>query len=152
MHLVDETLRLIRAGWLPFSGVVSPAVYKTLNCPQSKKARWFESAAPSGAALYQCLGCSRVCTLRDEPGMQARLPIYTPLPVIPRDDLPGLTAGEMLQRMEVLRWDQAAFVLNIGKSEFYRLVQEGALTRAGPERPVRVTSASVRALLDQRPE
>lgn len=141
MNVYDDLLRALRDGWRPFRGHVDGSVYGRLDCRRSSRARWL-----TRDDAYLCLGCDRRCAVADGDGMQRALPVDTPLPDLGPEDLPYLTAAQMLHAFEVFKVAQLEYILNLSRAEVYRCIADGRLEKVS-DRPVRVSKASVLAAL-----
>lgn len=142
MSLIDDVLRVLADGYLPYRGAIEGAVFETLRCPDFRRARWF---AREGRHL--CLGCARRCAWAGA-GFQAVLPLARDArPAgLAYGQLPYVTAEELLAAKTVLRVDEAAFCLNVSERTVRDMIDSARLDRL-PDLPVRVTTASVRAAL-----
>ncbi|WP_415714431.1 DNA-binding protein [Maridesulfovibrio sp.] len=126
-----RTLRkLLADGFEQYNGIIDPAVYERLECPDPKKAYWVCSWP-----ILHCLGCRKRCTPKDISGFQVTLPMPEEL------TYEGLTAPQLLKK-KLLRVDEAAFCLNISHSLVRKWAKCGKLD-ATINKPVRVTSESV---------
>ncbi|MEG6550335.1 DNA-binding protein [Desulfocurvibacter africanus] len=138
---LDELLKILQAGYLPYRGQIQPTVYQNLDCPKPRRARWFVRQDK-----HVCLGCARQCALVNPEGFELVLPISLKKRVKSCFAyLPQVSAQQLLESKLLLRVDEAAFVLNISESEVRNYVDEGRL-EAHPEPPLRVTVKSVRRL------
>ncbi|MEG6550427.1 DNA-binding protein [Desulfocurvibacter africanus] len=136
---LDELLKILQAGYLPYRGHVQSEVYQGLDCPKPRRARWFVQVDK-----HVCLGCAKQCALVSPEGFELVLPVSMKKRVKSCFAyLPQVNARQLLESKLLLRVDEAAFVLNISESEVRNYVDEGRLT-AHPEPPLRVTVESVR--------
>jgi len=142
MSLIDDVLKTLADGYVPYRGAIEGGVFEGLRCPDFRRARWF-----TREGRHLCLGCARRCAWAG-PGFQAVLPLARDQrPAgLAYGQLPYVTAEELLAAKAVLRVDEAAFVLNVSERTVRDLIDSAKLDRL-PDLPVRVTTASVRAAL-----
>lgn len=177
--LVKEIAALYNNGWRPFSGHIAHAVYEGLPCgrvrtegTQQLPLATLQDVAPDNDAAaapraanakparaekrpapywffcgdaYLCLGCARRCALTRPRGFQLLLELrYNTT----RDKY-TLTPQEMVQKLNQLTVEQAAYCLNISRNQVYHWVREGKLPRSNTE-VMRIPVAAVRELLQER--
>jgi hypothetical protein len=137
---LDELLKILQAGYLPYRGHVQSEVYQSLDCPKPRRARWFVHGDK-----HVCLGCAKQCALVNPEGFELVLPVSLKKRVKACFAyLPQVSARQLLESKLLLRVDEAAFVLNISESEVRNYVDEGRLA-AHPEPPLRITVGSVKS-------
>jgi len=137
-RLIEDLLVLLDQGYAPYTGNVDGRVYARHSCPRPEKAAWF-----TRAGRYICLGCARRCPQADAIGFQLSLPGVRRGFQVAFAMLPSVTAQDLVRSKALLRVDEAAYVLNVSRSQVYQMIAEGKLDRHEDE-PVRVTAESVR--------
>lgn len=132
-HL-KEFADLYAKGFRPYTGEVLETVYEKLKCWKQKQAYWVVSWP-----LLYCFGCDRRCCPRTPEGFQVVLPTVE----AKRFGEFGISPAEMVAAKSLLRADEAAYCLNVSRSQVYTLAAEGKLVRH-KEQPWRVTAESVK--------
>lgn len=145
-RLIDDLLAVLDQGYAPYTGAVDGKVYARHSCPRPDKSAWF-----TRRGRFICLGCARRCSQAHAKGFQAVLPGMRWGVKVAYACLPAITAEELLRAKPLLRAEEAAYVLNISRSQVYQLIATGRLDRHEDD-PVRVTSASVREELERLAE
>lgn len=135
---IEDLLALLARGYAPYGGEIAGCVYARLRCPRPEKAIWFKRGQQ-----YVCLGCARRCSQAHGEGFQLVLPGVRRGFQVAFAMLPSVSAEDLLRSKSLLRVDEAAFVLNVSRSQVYQMIAEGKLDRHEDE-PVRVTAESVR--------
>ena len=152
MQKTLDRMQLLDNGFVPYSGTVAKESYDKLGCPatQRKKAEWYVLPKTKNRmrTRYICLGCKKRCTEFESE--------HWPSFVLKNQDRPGrvifmevdrITVDELLNIKKVLRIDEAAYALNIGKTKVFEMLQDGRLEQVKGT-PARVTTESVRRLLE----
>lgn len=131
-RLFKEYSELYAKGFRPYKGEVMADVYQRLGCRTPEKAFWI-----CRWPLLYCFGCKHRCTPTPE-GFQMILPDEG----VKRQGRFNITPLEMVKAKTLLRADEAAYCLNVSRSQVYALAAEGKLIRH-LDTPFRVTSESV---------
>ncbi len=136
--VIEDLLSLLGQGYAPYHGTVDGLVYERLRCHRPEKASWL-----SHGRRFVCLGCSKRCADATGEGFQAVLPSVRRGWQVAFAVLPQVTVEQLLQAKPLLNVEEAAFVLNVGRTTIYEMIRSGKLDRH-PDDPVRVTVASLR--------
>lgn len=123
MSVIDDVVTLINNGWRIFQGEVEQAVYEKQHCPVLQNRRVYPKWFFLGDK-YVCVGCSKRCSLVRPEGFQARLELL--YPEEPKSPF-LLTPQEMLARLRFLTVEQAAYCLNVSKSQIYKMIRNAEL-------------------------
>lgn len=144
MNMVDAVLRVLAQDYVPFRGTVEQWVYEELGCRVPGKARWFSHPERP----WICLGCQMACLASSQAGFQLMLPAHrTQRARVAFQDIPAVSVEQILTLKSVLPVAEAAYCLSVSERHIYDMIDDGRLEQAGDDRPVRVTTASVRARL-----
>ncbi len=123
MSVIDDVVTLVNSGWRIFQGEIDRKVYEERSCPSLRNRRltprWFFYGDK-----YICIGCSKRCSLVRPEGFQARLELL--YPEKPKSPF-LLTPDEMLSRLRFLTVAQAAYCLNVSKSQIYKMIRNAVL-------------------------
>ena len=141
-----DIVYLLDKGFRPYDGDVPPQFYAEKKCKSYKRAEWLTRpwSDDHQHTRFICLGCNRRCAAVDPAGWPLLLPIgqQTRPGVVAFIEASRLSADDLLKVKRVLRVDEVAFILNIGKTKVFELIQEGQLDVL-QDSPTRVTSESV---------
>ncbi|WP_321402669.1 DNA-binding protein [Maridesulfovibrio sp.] len=133
-----RTLRKMLAdGFEQYNGVIDPAVYERLECPDPKKAYWV-----CNWPILHCLGCRERCTPKDIRGFQMTLPSPEPTVIKWQEKV------NTLLKKRFVRPAEAAFCLDVSERHVRDLVDEGILVRH-IRPPLRITAESVKAEMER---
>lgn len=138
MSIIDDVLTLLSKGYLPYQGNVEGHVYESLGCGPRRKPRWFWKDRK-----YVCLGCTKRCSLVDPVGFELMLPVTYQTKKLAFASLPAVSAWDLVTKKALLTIPEVAFVLSIGKSKVWEMIQEGRLEKHPDSPPARVTADSV---------
>ncbi|WP_029896844.1 hypothetical protein [Desulfohalovibrio reitneri] len=140
-----EILCLLDRGFVPYHGEVDPAVYERLGCTKRRQAQWFVRGQ-----RFLCLSCARRCALVNPPGFQLVLAQRSaPSRRLAYQEVPQITVDQLLSQGRPLRVDEAAWATALSERQVRYLVEDGTLERVGDDRPLRISSRSVRSYLGQ---
>jgi hypothetical protein len=130
---LKEFADLYAKGFRPYTGEVSAIVYERLGCAKPQAAYWICSWP-----ILHCFGCSKRCTPKRPEGFQVVLPCKDNGYNMKFD----ITPTQMVRSKTLLRADEAAYCLNVSRSQVYALAAEGKLVKH-LDLPFRVTAESV---------
>ena len=141
-----DIIYLLEKGFRPYEGEVPAQFYASKKCKTYKRAEWLTRpwSDEHQHTRFICLGCNRRCSAVDPDGWPLLLPIgpQTRPGAVAFIEATRLTADELLKVKRVLRVDEVAFILNVGKTKVFEMIQDGRLAVL-PDSPTRVTSESV---------
>ncbi|KHK02796.1 hypothetical protein [Desulfovibrio sp. TomC] len=137
MSIIDDVLTLLGKGFLPYQGHVDGSVYEPLGCGK-RKPRWFWKERK-----YVCLGCAKRCSLVDPAGFELMLPVTYQTKKLAFASLPAVSARELVTKKVLLTIPEVEFVLSVGRSKVWEMIQEGRLDKHPDSPPARVTAESV---------
>ncbi|QAZ66753.1 helix-turn-helix domain-containing protein [Solidesulfovibrio carbinolicus] len=144
MSIIDDVLKLLDKGYLPYQGQIEGHVYEPLGCGPKRKPRWFWKERK-----YVCLGCVKRCCLVDPVGFELMLPVTYQTKKLAFASLPAVSARELVTKKAWLTIAEVAFVLSIGRSKVWEMIQEGRLEKHPDSPPARVLTESVRKELER---
>lgn len=139
MSVVDDVLALLTKGFLPYTGHVEGAAYAALSCGPKRKPRWFFRDRK-----FVCLGCGKRCSVVDPVGFELVLPVTFKTKKLVYALLPAVSAYELVTKKALLTIPEVEFVLSIGRTQVYDMIEEGLLQQHPVSPPARVTAESVR--------
>ncbi len=139
MSVVDDVLALLAKGFLPYAGHVEGDAYAALGCGPRRRPRWFYRDRK-----FVCLGCSKRCSVVDPIGFELVLPVTFQAKKLVFAQLPAVSAKELVTKKALLTVPEVEFVLSIGRSRVWEMIQEGRLEKHPDSPPARVTAESVR--------
>ncbi|HML52879.1 MAG TPA: hypothetical protein PKC79_02170 [Solidesulfovibrio magneticus] len=139
MSVVDDVLSLLTKGYLPYAGLVEGDAYAALGCGPKRRPRWFFRDRK-----FVCLGCAKRCSVVDPVGFELVLPVTFKTKRLVYAQLPAVSAHELVTKKALLTIPEVAFVLSIGRSQIYDMIEEGTLVQHPVSPPARVTAESVR--------
>ncbi|HML61319.1 MAG TPA: hypothetical protein PKD41_10520 [Solidesulfovibrio sp.] len=138
MSVVDDVLALLAKGYLPYTGHVEGSAYAALSCTK-RNPRWFYQDRK-----FVCLGCTRRCSLVDPVGFELVLPVTMRSKKLVYAALPAVSARELVTKKVLLTIPEVEFVLSVGRTRVWEMIQEGRLDKHPDSPPARVTAESVR--------
>lgn len=142
MSIIDDVLKLLDKGYLPYKGQIEGYVYEPLGYGPKRKPRWFWKERK-----YVCLGCVKRCCLVDPVGFDLMLPVTYQTKKLAFASLPAVSAWDLVTKKALLTIPEVAFVLSIGRSKVWEMIQDGRLEKHPDSPPARVTVESVKAAL-----
>lgn len=145
MSIIDDVLKLLDKGFLPYQGHVEGHVYESLGCGSTRKPRWFWKDRK-----YVCLGCTKRCSLVHPVGFELMLPVSYQTKKLAFARLPAVSAWDLVKKKALLTIPEVAFVLSIGRSKVWKLIQDGRLEKHPDSPPARVTTESVKRELNKQ--
>lgn len=89
------------------------------------------------------LGCAKRCSLFDPAGFEL-MPVTYQTMKLAFASLPAVSAWELVAKKALLTIPEVEFVLSIGRSKVWEMIQEGRLDKHPDSPPARVTVESVR--------
>lgn len=140
--LIQDVVKLTKAGWRPYNAQPDRSVYEKLGCSlvlRGKKPFWFVRED-----VFCCLGCATHCCLTRPAGFPLPLPL--PVRYVMPDRPYALTPAEMVERKNLLTVREASYCLNVSERQVYDWLAEGRLV-ALKERPIRVRSTEIKAMM-----
>jgi len=138
MSVVDDLLALLARGYLPYTGHVEGSAYAALGCTK-RSPRWFFQDRK-----FVCVGCSKRCSLVDPVGFELVLPVTMRSKKLVYAALPAVSAKELVTKKVLLTIPEVEFVLSVGRSRVWEMIQEGRLDKHPDSPPARITAESVR--------
>ena len=139
MSVVDDVLALLNKGFLPYAGLVEGDAYAALGCSPKRRPRWFFRDRK-----FVCLGCPKRCSAVDPVGFELVLPVTFKTKKLAFAQLPAVSAQELVTKKALLTVPEVEFVLSIGRSQVWEMIEEGRLVKHLVSPPARVTAESVR--------
>lgn len=138
-NTLKEFASLYAKGFRPYQGEINRDVYERLRCRNPERAYWVEQWP-----ILHCFGCRQRCTPRTPEGFQVVLPTVD----VGQRTRFDITPAQMVESKTLLRADEAAYCLNVSRSQVYALAAEGRLVRH-VDLPLRVTAESVRGEMER---
>lgn len=144
MNFVDAVLKVLSQDYVPYGGEVAAEVYDELGCPHPGKARWFAHQAKPKI----CLGCKACCIAESDAGFQLLLPTERSMRgKVLFVELPAVSIEHLLQVKACVTVPETAVCLSVSERHVYDLIDEGRLDKVSENKPVRITTASIRRQL-----
>lgn len=140
----DDMLRLLSEGFAPYTGKVEDNVYAGFGCKTVAAARWMHRDG-----VFICLGCPKQCHQAGSKGFETVVTMPARARRLAFAVLPAVSAEELLGKKKLLSIPEVQFILNVGRSTVFNLLEEGVLERH-PDLPTRVTVESVRKEAERR--